>query len=66
MFNQKSEPTFEKKMQDAVDAYGQFVVDEVLRAIELSDSVKSAYNLFYEFDQHQHCEALKIIYNERF
>ncbi len=66
MFNQKSEPTFEKKVQDAVDAYGQFIVDEVLHAVELSDNVREAFNLFYEFDQYEHCEAIKIMYNEHF
>lgn len=66
MFNQKSEMTFEKKVQTAVDGYGQFVVDEVMHAIELTDDVKEAFNMFNEFDQHNHCEVLKIIYNERF
>jgi hypothetical protein len=66
MFNQKSEMSFEKKVQEAVDTYGQFVVDEVLHAVELTDDVKEAFNMFNEFDQYQHCEVLKLIYNERF
>lgn len=63
MFKPKEEPTFEKKVQDAIDEYGQFVVDEVMNAIELTDDVKGAYMMFLEFEQHQHVAAMKTIYH---
>lgn len=62
MFKPKEEPTFEKKVQDAIDEYGQFVVDEVMNAVELTDDVKGAYMMFLEFEQHSHVAAMKIIY----
>jgi hypothetical protein len=62
MFKEKAEPTFEKKVQDAVDECGQFVVDEVMNAVELTD-IKGAYMMFLEFEQHSHVTAMKIIYN---
>jgi len=62
MFKEKAEPTFEEKVQDAVSEYGQFVVDEVMNAIEISDDVRGTFMMFLEFEQHSHCEAMKIIY----
>ena len=63
MFKEKAEPTFEKKVQDAVDQCGQFVVDEVMNAVELTDDIKGAFMMFLEFEQHSHVTAMKIIYN---
>jgi hypothetical protein len=63
MFKPKEEPTFEKKVSDAVGECGQFVVDEVMNAIELTDDIKGAYMMFLEFEQHSHVTAMKIIYN---
>lgn len=62
MFKEKAEPTFEKKVEDAVSEYGQFVVDEVMNAIEISDDIRGTFMMFLEFEQHSHCEAMKIIY----
>jgi hypothetical protein len=62
MFKPKEEPTFEEKVQNAISEYGQFVVDEVMNAVELTDNVKGAYMMFLEFEQHQHVSVMKTIY----
>jgi hypothetical protein len=62
MFKPKEEPTFEEKVQNAISEYGQFVVDEVINAVELTDNVKGAYMMFLEFEQHQHVSVMKTIY----
>lgn len=61
MYQKPVEPTFEKKVEIATEEYGSFIIEEVLHAVEI-DGVDNAYIMFQEFEQHEHCQAIKQIY----
>jgi len=64
MFKPKTtEVTFEKKLSDATETYGKFVVDEVLYAVDIAEGdFDSTYDLFHEFEQYIHCDVIKTLY----
>lgn len=61
MYQKPVESTFEKKVQDAIDEHGKFIVEEVLHSVELIGR-DNAYMMFQEYEQYTHCQVIKQIY----
>jgi hypothetical protein len=61
MFQKSPEPSFQKKLEDTIDEYGKFIVEEVLHVVEI-DGIINAYVMFQEFEQHTHCQVIKQLY----
>lgn len=57
----KKESTREKKKQEAIDNWGEFIVMEVERAVTLTD-VQDCLIMFKEWDMEIHEKVLKQIY----
>jgi hypothetical protein len=61
MYQKSPEPPFQKKVEDAIAEYGNFIVEEVLHVVEIS-GVDNAYTMFQEFEQYEHCQIIKQLY----
>jgi hypothetical protein len=61
MFKSKKESTFEKRQQQAVDQWGEFVVSEVVHAVELV-GIHDCLIMFTEWEMDTHVNILKTMY----
>ena len=51
----------DKKIQEAIDRFGQALVDLVLNIVGMSDE-DGAYALFTDYGMHDGCECVKFLY----
>jgi hypothetical protein len=61
MFKNKKESSVEKKRQEAVETWGDFLVAEVDYAVNLT-GVHECLSMFTEWEMDQHVSILKHIY----
>lgn len=61
MYQKSPESSFEKKVEEATEEHGKFIVEEVLHAVELVGK-DNAYSMFQEYEQYSHCQVIKHLY----